>query len=311
MSSPLSEERSKEVFRSSPETLPRIGFALLAGLSIFWGLSWPIMKIALGEILPWTFRTVCLFLGGLGILGLAKANGSKLTIPTKELRPLILVAFLNITGWHLCSAYGLIHMNAGRAVIIAYTMPIWTSILGSLILGERLTLARLFGLCLGMMGLLILIGPDMKTVGSAPLGAVFMLGASLSWAGGTVFIKYFRWTMPTAVFAGWQEVLGGIPVIIGALIFEPITEIFQISWRGAMATAYIIILPMILCYWAWVKVVQIFPSNVAAIGTLAIPVIGVFSSGLILGEPMGFREIAALILVLMALAIAVVKPEAL
>jgi drug/metabolite transporter (DMT)-like permease len=202
-------------------------------------------------------------------------------------------------------------MNAGRAVIIAYTMPIWTSILGSFILGERLTPARLLGLCLGMIGLLILIGPDLKAIGSAPLGVLFMLGASVSWAGGTVFIKYFRWTMPTAVFAGWQEVLGGIPVIIGALIFEPITAILQVSWRGIASTAYVIIISMTLCYWAWVKIVQIFPSNVAAIGTLAIPVIGVFSSGFFLEEPLGLREMAALILVLMALAIGVVKPKSL
>lgn len=242
---------------------------------------------------------------------LAKVSGSTLAIPIVELRPLLLVALLNITIWHLCSAYGLIHMNAGRAAIIAFTMPVWASILGSFILRERLTLARLLGLCLGIGGLLILIGPDMKALGSAPLGAVFMLGGAVSWAGGTVALKYFRWTMPTAVFTGWQLILGGIPVIIGALIFEPVTAILQVSWRGALATAYVIILPMIFCYLAWVRVVQLFPANVAAIGTLAIPVIGVFSSGLILGEPIGFQEIAALILVLMALAIAMVKPKGL
>jgi drug/metabolite transporter (DMT)-like permease len=309
MSSLPSEQRSNAVGKGAAETLPQLGFVLLAILSIFWGLAWPMMKIALGEILPWTFRTFCLFLGGLGVLALAKVSGSTLAIPLAEVRPLLLVALLNITIWHLCSAYGLIHMNAGRAAIIAFTMPVWASILGSFILGERLTLARLLGLCLGIGGLLILIGPDMKAFGSAPLGAVFMLGAAVSWAGGTVALKYFRWTMPTAVFTGWQLILGGIPVIIGALIFEPFTAILQVSWRGALATAYVIILPMIFCYLAWVRVVQLFPANVAAIGTLAIPVIGVFSSGLILGEPISLQEIAALILVLMALAIAMVKPK--
>lgn len=309
MSSLPSERRSNAVGKGATETLPQLGFVLLAIISIFWGLAWPIMKIALGEILPWTFRAFCLILGGLGVLALAKVSGSTLAIPIAELRPLILVALLNITGWHLCSAYGLIHMNAGRAAIIAFTMPVWASILGSFILGERMTLARLLGLCLGIAGLLILIGPDMKALGSAPLGAVFMLGGAISWAGGTVFIKYFRWTMPTALFAGWQQILGAIPVILGAFIFEPITAILQVSWRGALATAYVIILPMTFCYLAWVRVVQLFPANVAAIGTLAIPVIGVFSSGLILGEPLGFQEIAALTLVLMALAIAMVKPK--
>jgi drug/metabolite transporter (DMT)-like permease len=73
--------------------------------------------------------------------------------------------------------------------------------------------------------------------------------------------------------------------------------------------AYIIILPMTLCNLAWVRLVQIFPANVAAIGTLAIPVIGVLSSAFVLGESVGIQEIAALILVLMALAIAMVKPK--
>src|SRR4030042_4661523 len=104
------------------ERLPRLGFFLLAILSIFWGTSWPIMKIAVGEILPWTFRTLCIFFGGIGVLRLAKDNGSKLTIPKTELRPLILVALLTSTCWHLGSAYGLIYMKAGRAAIIAFTM---------------------------------------------------------------------------------------------------------------------------------------------------------------------------------------------
>ena len=97
-------------------------------------------------------------------------------------------------------------------------------------------------------------------------------------------------------------------VIIGALMFEPISALLQVSWRPILAVSYIIILPMTLCNWAWVRLVQLFPANLAAIGTLIIPVIGVFSSALVLGESVGIQEIAALILVLMALATAMVNP---
>jgi drug/metabolite transporter (DMT)-like permease len=291
------------------ETLPQFGLALLIFLSIFWGTNWPMMKIGLREIPVWTFRTLCLFLGGFGVLCMAKANGLNLTIPRSELWPLILVSLLNITGWHLCSGYGLLYMDAGRAVIIGYTMPVWASILGSFVLGERLTLARLIGLFLGIAGLLILIGPDLKALGSAPLGAIFMLGAAVTWAGGTVFLKYFRWTMPITVLTGWQLFLGGIPVIIGALLLEPMTVLLQVSWQAALATGYVILIGNIFCFWAWVKVVNLFPASVASIGTLAIPVIGVLSSALVLGEPVGFGEIAALILVVMALSIVMIRPK--
>jgi len=289
------------------ETLPQFGLVLLTFLSLFWGFSWPMMKIGLREIPVWTFRTLCLFLGGFGALCIAKAGGLRLTIPRSEFRPLILVSLLHITGWHLCSAYGLIYMGAGRAAIVAYTMPIWASILGAFILREQLTFARVIGLFIGLAGLLILIGPDIKAVGSAPLGAIFMLGAAVSWAAGTVFLKYFRWTMPITVLTGWQLIFGGIPVIIGAFILEPTTALLHMSWQAALATGYAILIGNIFCYWAWIKVLSLFPASVASIGTLAIPAIGVFSSAFVLGESVGIREVTALILVVMALSIVMTR----
>jgi drug/metabolite transporter (DMT)-like permease len=62
---------------------------------------------------------------------------------------------------------------------------------------------------------------------------------------------------------------------------------------------------MIYCHWAYFTLVRIFPASVAAISTLAIPVVGVFSSALILDETVGFSEIVALILVVSALAIVI------
>ncbi len=291
--------------------LPSFGLALLMFLSLFWGTNWPLMKIGLKEIPVWTFRTLCLFLGGFGVLCIAKANRLRLTIPRSELWPLVVVSVLNVTGWHLCSGYGLIYMDAGRAVIIGYTMPVWASILSTFILGERLTLTRLTGLLMGIAGLLILVGPDARVLGSAPLGAIFMLGAAVTWAGGTVLLKYFRWTMPITVLSGWQLILGGIPVIVGAFVLEPVTVLLHVSWEAALATGYVILIGNILCFWAWMKVVHLFPASVASIGTLAIPVIGVLSSAVVLGEPVGAGEIAALILVIVALSIVLIRPSGL
>ena len=61
---------------------------------------------------------------------------------------------------------------------------------------------------------------------------------------------------------------------------------------------------MIYCHWAYFSLVRIFPASIAAISTLAIPVVGVFSSYLILNEPLGMSEFVALIFVVTALAIA-------
>jgi drug/metabolite transporter (DMT)-like permease len=283
--------------------LPRKGIVLLISLSIFWGLAWPAIKISVSEIPPWTFRTYCLVLSGIGILILAKAKGFKLKLALNELKPLCLVAIFNITGWHMFSAHGVLRMNASRAVIIAFTMPLWATIFSALFLKERITSARLLALGIGIGGLAFLLWPELGVVGTTPVGALFMLGAALSWATGTVLIKRTQWNTPTTVLTGWQLLLGSIPVVIGALVLEPLSASYGISARAVLALLYMVAFPMIYCHWAYFTLVRIFPASIAAIGTMAIPVVGVFSSALILNETIGLNEILALIFVVSALAV--------
>jgi len=298
-----SKQQSYPVSEEQTDGLPRKGIALLISLSIFWGLAWPAIKISVSEIPPWTFRTYCLVLSGIGILLLARAKGFKLKLALNELKPLCLVAIFNITGWHMFSAYGVLQMNASRAVIIAFTMPLWATIFSAFFLKERITSIRLVALGIGIGGLAFLIWPELGAVGSTPLGALFMLGAALSWATGTVLIKRTKWNTPTTVLTGWQLLLGSIPVVIGALVLEPLSASYGISARAVLALLYMVAFPMIYCHWAYFTLVRIFPASIAAIGTLAIPVVGVFSSALILNETIGLNEILALVLVVSALAV--------
>ena len=125
---------------------PLKGIVLLALLSLFWGLAWPAMKTVLGEVRPWTFRAICLAAGGTALLALARAGGADLRVPAGDLTPLIITSLINITGWHILSAYGLTLLHAGRAVIIAYTMPLWAILLSRLLLKENITSARWWAL---------------------------------------------------------------------------------------------------------------------------------------------------------------------
>lgn len=292
----------------SAEALPPAGFVLLAALSLFWGLNWPAMKVALTEIPVWPFRSMCLIVGGSGLLTMTVLARRSPRIARNEVRPLLICTLSNVVGWHLFSAYGVSLMEAGRASIIAFTMPVWAALLGGPILGERTTWQRWLGLGLGMTGLAVLIGPDLGVVGRTPWGALLMLGAAVSWATGTVLMKRFAWTLPTTALAGWQLLLGAVPITLGAILMGEVPNIFSLSPAATGAILYVLIVPMILCHWAWFTVVGLFPAVLAAIGTLAIPVVGVLSSGLLLGEPAGAREFLALALVCAALVVVLVLP---
>ena len=277
------------------------GILLLALLSLFWGLGWPAMKVVLGEVRPWTFRTVCLLAGGSGLLALARMAGSGLKVPSEDLKPLLITAWVNITGWHILSAHGIARMQAGRAAILAYTMPMWAILLSRLLLREHITAMRLWALAFGFGGLFLLLWPDLRAVEAAPAGALFMLGAAFCWAVGTVLVKYFRWHMPATLVMGWQLLIGGIPVVFGAFLLEPLSAIYHVSWSVLLTLIFVVFLPIIFCHWAFFRVVQIFPANVAALSTLCIPAIGVFSSALLLGEALRTYELVALGLVVVSL----------
>jgi drug/metabolite transporter (DMT)-like permease len=290
---------------------PLAGYLLLALLTVLWGGNWPAMKLALRELDPWTFRTVCLLVGGGSLLALVRAGGQSLRVPRAERGPLALVAFFNITGWHLCSAYGLTLVQAGRAAIVAYTMPLWTVVFGRLLVGERITRARLVALVLGLCGMAVLVAPDVGALRAAPAGTVLMLGAAASWALGTVLTKARRWTISTAALTGWQVVLGALPITLGSALrltgagdggaMSPAA----LSSAALLGTAYATLVGVTFCHWAWFRIVEILPAAVAAIGTLGVPIVGLLASALVLGEPVGSAELLALVLVVGGLGILV------
>ncbi|MFK7943448.1 MAG: DMT family transporter [Paracoccaceae bacterium] len=288
--------------------LPATGFLMLASLGLFWGLNWPFMKIVLGEVTIWWFRSISVTVGGVGLLTITRLIGLPLLPSRAEIRPLLICTVFSILGWHLCSGYGVSLMPAGRASIIAFTMPVWAAVLSIWVLGERLTIYKVAGLALGLAGLAALIGPDLDALVEAPLGVVFMLGASMTWAVGTVLFKKFQWSSPVATLIGWQLLLGAAVITCGAVAWEPLPTPSDWTLEAWLALAYLFALPMIYCQWAYFYVVKIFPAGIAAIGTLAVPVVGVFSSAFILGEPLGWQEFTALGLICSALFVVLVLP---
>ncbi len=289
------------------EALPRSGFVLLALLTFFWGINWPLMKLGVTEIRPWSFRAACIVLGVAGLFACARLAGQSLAIPRRDLGPLLVASFFNTTAWHLCSAYGLLHMASGRAAIIAFTMPLWATLLAVPVLGERITRARAAGLILGLAGLAFLLWGEAAALRRAPLGGLLMLGAAVSWAAGSLAVKRHRWELQSFPLTGWQLLLGGIPILAGWAMLEggdwlrPGIE--APSWSALAGTLYAATVPMVFCHWGWLRVLQLFPAAVASIGTLLIPVVGVLSSALLLGEQVGLTELAALGLILASLAI--------
>jgi drug/metabolite transporter (DMT)-like permease len=289
-----------------PDHLPRRLWWVLAGLTLAWGFNWTAMKVSLSEVSPWVFRTLCLGLGSAVLFAVLRAGGQRLAIPKGQLPRLALLAFFNITCWNLLVAFGMTMIPSGRAAILAYMMPAWAIPVSVWLLGERLTGARIAGLALGMVGLALLLGEGIASLGSAPLGSLLVLGASLSWALGTVLQKRYPMDMPAGPYTAWIMLLGGIPIFIGALLFDDFRTLGKIDLWPALGIAYNVLIAFAWAHWAWIKIATSVPVTVFSLSMLVIPVVGVFSGMLFLGERPSWAEYAALGLVLASLLTVVV-----
>ena len=285
---------------SSPhERLPRQGLLLLAALSLFWGANWPIMKMVLTEVPPLYFRSCCLLLGGIGMLTLARASGMSLKVPTGQWKRVLWLAVFNIAGWNALVIIGVSLLPSGRAALLGYTMPLWSVMLSIWFLGERLTVRSVFGLLLGLAGIVVLMGGSLEGMKQAPAGVVCMILGAWSWAIGVVLFKRMPVTMPTSSLTGWTMLLGSLPLLVLAVPLETSRLAMPSVWP-IFGMLYNIFVAFMFCYWAWNRIVLMVPVSVSSLSSLSTPLIGVLGGVVFLGEPLGWQEITAALLILAA-----------
>ena len=174
--------------RTAP-SIPLTAILLLAMIAVLWGFNWPIMKVGLEEIPPWIFRGSASLVSAMGLFAIAWMNGSSIRVPRAEWRGLTVASVLNMALWNILVLYGIDLMDAGRAGILAYTMPLWATVFGALILKERLGPRAMVGLALGMGGMALLLWQDIDVLAGPPLWPLLVVAAAMCWGGGTVAIK--------------------------------------------------------------------------------------------------------------------------
>lgn len=283
------------------------GFALtiFVMLVLVWGLLWPAMKVATEEIPILTFRAAGSLMAVIAMLIITVAAGHSLRVPKGKMLLLAIGGLFNVGAWLYLSAVGVTMIGAGRASLIAYTMPVWAFLLGIPLLGERATPWRLAGLGLAMAGLVILIGEDISAVDRTPMGVLVMVGAAWCFAFGTVWQKRTDYDMPHLSVMTWQLGWGAAPIALLAIPELPTLE--PVSWKAIGATVYAGLIAQVFGVAAYLWLVKRLPVKTASLSVLLVPLVGLSSSAILLGERLGWTEVAAAALIFAAIGTAFPK----
>ncbi|MCE2859233.1 MAG: DMT family transporter [Oxalobacteraceae bacterium] len=288
--------------------LSRKDLVLLALLTLFWGLNWPVMKIGVREFPPLTFRTISM-VGGLAVIWLAaRAQGASLAIPAGARMTVIRLAIPNMLIWHSLIIIGVKLLSSGRAAILGYTMPAWAVLSGLIFFGDRISRSALVGIALAMSGALLLLSSEFSRLSGQPVGTVLALIAAAGWGFGTVLMKRTQLDMPTISLTFWMLSLTTTIMAILALIFEyPAMRMPNLVEWGAIVYNSAIIFGF--AHVVWFRLARILPPVASSLSVMFIPVLGTFSGAWILGEVPHWQDYVAMLLILGAMSTVLFKPR--
>ncbi len=278
-------------------------YGLLAAIILLWGVNWPIMKVGIQYMPPVWFAAARVLLGCL-CLFIFLAARNRLRLPHRQDFPAILsVALLQLTISLSLVHVGLQFVDAGRSAILAYTMPLWVTPLAVFWLKERLDKAKWVGLALGLGGVGVLFNPTVFDFqdSQALLGNGLLLLSALLMAVVIVHMRIHRGVLSSLQLMPWQMLLGGVLLAAIATVVEagkPVTWewplVLILAYNGPVASAF--------CFWAYITVMRGLPVVSTSVGSLGVPVSGVFFSALLLDEPLSISRISGLALILAGVA---------
>lgn len=280
----------------------------LVALTLMWGINWPMMKYSLRELSPLYFRALTMTLGALCLYSFCRFKGLRMLPRGAEWRSVVTLGLPNMLGWHTLAILGVKELASGRAAILGFTMPIWTVLLGVLVLGERLT--RRVGLAVAAVALAIglLTANEFTAIAGRPLGIVWMELAALSWATGTLMWRRAHLTLPVETLTAWMMILTSACLWVIAALNEPWPS-WQFSGLMWGSLAYGALINYGFAQIIWAGLARHLPPATSAMSIMAVPLVGTLSATLIVGERPQWQDFVAVLCVMAAIAAVLIPPR--
>ncbi len=257
------------------------------------------MKKSLQYMGPFDFNALRMALGGVILLFFMLA--SRMSLRPRQVPMTILLGLVQTAAGTGLIIWALVEAGAGKTVILVYTMPFWILIFAWPVLSEKIQGANWIPVVTAVVGLFLILEP--WTLKSTVFSEVMAVVAGVCWGLSAIIIKLMqkRPDFDLVSVTAWQFVYGSVPLVIVALLVPQQPA----QWTAYLMAAvfYNAVLVCALAFLLWTYIVKKLPAGVAGMGTLAVPVIGIMSSMLELGERPDTFEAWGMVLILAAIAI--------
>ncbi len=281
--------------------MPPRDLALVAIVILAWGSNFSAMKIALEELPPFLFVA----------LRFAALIPLIAVFPRPASWPAILAvgALINMAQFAFLFGAMAQDASAGLASLIIQSQVPMTILLAWAVYGERVTVLQGLGIALAVLGL---AGIGLAAGGNITrIGLGLILCGALAWACGNLVLRRLPGVKMLPLFV-WGSLVPPLPMLGLSLMTEtqdPLALIAAVSPAGWGAVIYVAVASTVVGYSIWGTLLSRHTAAMVTPFALMIPVVGMATAALVLGERITTGEGLAGLLVLSGLALAVLGPR--
>lgn len=280
-----------------------IGLLILL-ITLLWGVAWVLMKVGLEYMGPFTFSSLRFATGTFTLFLILAVK--RVSLPEKrQWKHFMIIGLLQTTIVFSLVMYGMKFVEAGKSSVLLYSMPMWSGLFASKLLGEKITFLKGIGMLLGTAGLLFILGWDLWQQQSYHVifGEMLIVAAAVSWALANVYYRKNLSGVNQLQVNAYQMMFGTFGILIAAMVSEwgePVlinsVSIFSVVFTGVLASA--------LCFTVWYYVLSVIDTVTATMSTLLVPVFGLFFSWKLLGEEITLNIAIGTVLIILGIFIA-------
>jgi drug/metabolite transporter (DMT)-like permease len=279
-------------------------WALLLALVLIWAVSWPVIKVGVGEIPPIWYGCLRYAIAALILFGLVVARAEFALPPRSDLPLVVISGVLQMAAYSALTGLALTILPPGRASVLAFSTPIVVAPLAAWWLGEILGPKAALGVVIGCAGIAVIASPSFALGGTQALAYAMLMGAAAAWAIVIVTVRGHRFTLSALALAPWQMLIAASLLLPIAISVEG--PLPPISPTGAATLAYVAPVATAFAYWAVVEAGRRFAASSMSMALLATPSVGLLISAWVLKEPIDAALLAGVALTAIGIRLTIV-----
>ncbi|MFZ3587776.1 DMT family transporter [Bacillus sp. DJP31] len=197
-------------------------YSLLVGLMVIWGFNVSAIKILVTYFPAASIQGIRILLAGIAVLSFLFLSKSLQRVSRKNILGILVASIFGVVGHHLFLAVGLTTSTATNAGLILGLIPLCTSILAMLFLGERFTVSKSLGILVALVGVYFIVMNDEGSLNGLAIGDLYLVGAVITQAISFILIKKLTDNIDSKQMTGMMLFFGALMLLVPSLFIEQV-----------------------------------------------------------------------------------------